>query len=164
MVLLILSEVGMALASGSTSVCNSYLYSSDLKVIADTSPIVLAVLPYICSAAMGIGVYLSGDDITKKIGTKFVTYTNTAAFSAQFTAMAITLVTTTLGYPVSTTQTFVFALLGISLFNKKPRVVRMEGKLLRQLTIWWTLTIPICVGVTFLLSMLFSRVTGQQTA
>ncbi len=160
-ILLILAEIGMALGQGSTSVSNSYLYASKLPEAAGTSQITLELLKYVCAFSLGLGVYLSGDNIIKKVGTKFVSYATSAAFCAQFTAMALTLVSSTWGYPTSTTQLYIFALVGIRLVETHPPFVHMERRFFRQIIIWWLLLMPICVLLPFLLSYILSVLTHR---
>ncbi len=157
-VLLVLAEIGMALGHGSTSAPNAYLYAIDLHEAAGTPRWLLTILKYVCAAFIGLGVYLSGAEITKKIGTKFVSYTCSAAFAAQFSAMIIILISSLLGLPISTTQTFFFGLLGIGYFNQEPAVVRLETKLRFQLYLWWLLTIPVAILAPYLLSFFLANV------
>ena len=158
MILLILTEIGMAMGHGSTCLSISMLYSAHLHKAAGTSRALLDVLTYLCAASLGVGVYLAGSKITKRIGTKFVVYTNTAAFSAQFTAMGVTLLSAVIGYPISTTQSFMFALLGVKLFHNTPEIINMDRRMFKKMIMWWIMAPPVCIFVPFLLSRLIALI------
>ena len=147
-ILLILAEIGMAMGHGSNSSTIYLLFTSNLGY----SSFGLTVLKVLCAFSMALGVYFSGSKIIKIIGIRFVTYSNTCAFSSQFSAMATTLISSVIGYPVSTSQAYIFSLLGLKWFFTNPEVITMEKSLRNKIIILWILLPFVCVLMPILMS------------
>lgn len=148
--LLILTEIGMAIGHGSNSNSTYLLFSQYVLKNHD-----LRLINVIFAFAMGVGVYFSGSRMIKRIGMNFVTYTNTTAFSAQFAAMATTLVSSVIGYPVSTSQAYFFALMSLKWFHNNPEVIIMNHRLTKTIIILWLITPMICILCPILLAGAF---------
>jgi len=149
-----MTEIGMALANGSLSISYVLLYSIDLDIFSNKF-LSKQLFRLACAISMGFGVYFSGDWIIKKMGTQFWIFTHSAAFCAQFTTLLLKLVCSLFGYPVSSTQIFVFALLGLDIFNKKPTIVTMNRLTIVQFVIWWLMTTPACIAAPYLCCLAF---------
>ncbi len=158
-ILTILAEIGMAMGHGSTCVTNAFLYASDLAPAAGTSSSLLTSIKVLCAFGVGLGVFVSGAKVTKRMGTKYVSYTTTVAFTAQFTSMAVTLLSSVIGCPISTTQSFVFALLGLKLFHNDPKIIHMERRVLWQSIVWWVVAIPVSLFVPLIISEVTCLIT-----
>ena len=161
-ILLILAEIAMSIGNGSTTVSNSFIYVKDISSESKFITYLMTACKYGYAIGMGLGLYLYGERVTKKIGSKFMPYNNFAAFSAQFSACFITMVCTNIGYPVSTTQIFFSALLGISLFNSDPIILKVSDKnVLGNLLLWWLFTIPVCGLAPYMFSMIFNQIANK---
>jgi len=156
-ILVLLTEIGMAMVHGSTCIGTTLLYSSNLI---NPPSFLMNILKYLCAINMGVGVYISGEKLIKKLGTKLVCYTNTSAFCAQFTAMAFTLFASVLGYPASTTQSYFFALVGLRIFHNQPEIIMMDKKMVTKMVIWWVTLIPICILSPIILGLGFKLIKG----
>eukprot|EP00826_Nyctotherus_ovalis_P026637 TRINITY_DN2079_c0_g2_i1.p1 TRINITY_DN2079_c0_g2~~TRINITY_DN2079_c0_g2_i1.p1 ORF type:complete len:281 (+),score=48.40 TRINITY_DN2079_c0_g2_i1:156-998(+) len=158
-VLLVLTSIAMSIGNGCTSVSNSFMYVKSITSESSFIKWLLTVYKHVCAVGMGLGLYLYGARVTKKVGSKFMPYNNSAAFSAQFAAAFIVMVCANIGYPVSTTQVFFSALLGISFFNSDPMVLKVnDKKALRDILLWWLFTIPACTLAPYIFSMIFNTV------
>ena len=153
--LLILAEIGMAMGHGSNSNSTYLLFSKDLQ---HSSSTLLIILKIFSAFSMGIGVYTSGSRMIKRVGMKFVTYTNTSAFAAQFSAMATTFISSVIGYPVSTSQTYFFSLLALRLCFNKTKIITMDSKFLHIMILLWIITPFVCLGVPIVLAGAFHLV------
>jgi len=138
--LLILAEIGMAIGHGSTSNSTYLLFSK--HVLYDYNQEIANI---IYAIAMSIGVYFSGSRMVKRIGMNFVTFTNTTAFSSQFAAMATTMISSVIGYPISTSQAYFFSLMALKWCHNYPEVITMYPKLTKTIILLWLITPIICI-------------------
>lgn len=151
--LLILTEIGMAMGHGSNSNSTYLLFSVNVTVDFNVH---FANVVY--AAAMGLGVYFSGARMIKRVGMNFVTYTNTSAFSAQFAAMATTFISSVVGYPISTSQAYFFALLALKCWHNSPELVVMYPRLTKTIIVLWLVTPLLCVACPIILAVVYRLV------
>ena len=91
------------------------------------------------------------------VGTGITQLTPSRGFAAQFSTSAIIVIASGLGYPVSTTQTMVGAILGVGLARG---MTALNRKTIRSIFISWLITLPagaIFAGIYYMIISYFLR-------
>ncbi|MEC8977867.1 MAG: inorganic phosphate transporter, partial [Pseudomonadota bacterium] len=86
-----------------------------------------------------LGLITYGYKIMDTVGSKITQLTPSRGFVAQFTTSAIIMIASSLGLPVSTTQTIVGAILGVGIARG---FMALNMKVIRGILISWFITVP----------------------
>ena len=91
-----------------------------------------------------LGLVMYGYKIMQTVGTGITQLTPSRGFCAQFSTSVIIVVASGLGYPVSTTQTMVGAILGVGLARG---MAALNLKIVKNIFVSWVVTLP--MGAVF---------------
>lgn len=110
-----------------------------------------AVIPLWLLALGGLGIILGlatyGWRVIETIGKKITLLTPTRGFCAEFGAATSILIASKLGFPISTTQCIVGAVLGVGLARG---ITALNVRVLRDIFLSWIITLP-CSAITSVL-------------
>ncbi len=109
-----------------------------------------------CHAAMGLGTLSGGWRIVKTMGTRITKLAPVGGFCAETAGAATLFMATTLGIPVSTTQTITGAIVGVGSVRKRSAV---RWGVARRIVWAWVLTVPASAGISAG-AFLLARVAG----
>ncbi|MBS4167942.1 inorganic phosphate transporter [Parachlamydia sp. AcF125] len=112
-----------------------------------------------CQAALSLGTALGGWRIVKTMGMKIAKIRAAGGFCAESAGAMTLFLATSLGVPVSSTQTMTGAIMGVGSVGKK--LSSIKWKIVFQMMIAWILTIPSTAGVAICLSFLHLHVFGK---
>ncbi|MFA6861065.1 MAG: inorganic phosphate transporter [Bacilli bacterium] len=175
----IISAAGMALAHGAQDglkfVGVIYLvlflgtkaFGSDITVLADpnganfvmnflTAPEFLW-LPVLVSIVMGLGTSIGGYRIIKKVGMGMVDLEPYQGFATDISAFIALMVSSLLGWPVSTSQVKTCSIIGVGLTKGAKKV---NWRVAIDMVLTWVFTFPGCILIGFLMTLLFFAIPG----
>lgn len=112
-------------------------------------PLWLIVL---CSLVMALGTSIGGYRIIKSVGMDMVKLEKYQGFSADLAAAVCLLLSSLLGFPVSTTHTKTTAIMGV---GSAKRISSVKWSLVQEMVLTWILTFPGCGLIGFLMAKLF---------
>lgn len=143
-ILSIMTAASMAYAHGSNDVANAIgPVAAVVQVITSGALSESTTVPYwvVLLGACGIvlGLVMYGYKIMETVGVGITQLTPSRGFSAQFSTSAIIVVASGLGYPVSTTQTMVGAILGVGLARG---MSALNLGIVKNILISWVVTLP----------------------
>lgn len=143
-ILSIMTAASMAYAHGSNDVANAIGPLAAIVQVLNTGELTEgATIPtwVISLGASGIvlGLMMYGYKIMETVGNGITQLTPSRGFTAQFSTSAIIVMASGLGYPVSTTQTMVGAILGVGLARG---MAALNRKTIRSILISWLITLP----------------------
>lgn len=143
-ILSIMTAASMAYAHGSNDVANAIgPVAAVVQVITSGSLSESTIVPYwvVLLGACGIvlGLVMYGYKIMETVGVGITQLTPSRGFSAQFSTSAIIVVASGLGYPVSTTQTMVGAILGVGLARG---MSALNLGIVKNILVSWVVTLP----------------------
>ncbi len=155
-ILSVMTAASMAYAHGSNDVANAIgPVAAVAQVVYEGALSQGATIPawVIGLGASGIvlGLVMYGYKIMQTVGTGITQLTPSRGFCAQFSTSVIIVVASGLGYPVSTTQTMVGAILGVGLARG---MAALNMKVIKNIFVSWVITLPIGAifsGIYFLL-------------
>ena len=159
-ILSIMTAASMAYAHGSNDVANAIGPLAAIVQVLNTGVLTEgATIPtwVISLGAAGIvlGLMMYGYKIMETVGNGITQLTPSRGFTAQFSTSAIIVVASGLGYPVSTTQTMVGAILGVGLARG---MAALNRKTIRSILISWLVTLPAGAVFAALYYLLLTRV------
>lgn len=105
-----------------------------------------------CQVVISLGTLTGGWRIVKTVGTKITTLTTLRGCTAQTSAAAIIFIATTLGIPVSTTQTVTGSIAGVGLSDGLGGI---NWSMIKTIFISWLITLPIAGGMAYILARVF---------
>ena len=143
-VLSIITAASMAYAHGSNDVANAIGPVAAVAQLVTTQSFTQgASIPVwvVLLGATGIilGLVMYGYRIMETVGTGITQLTPSRGFTAQFATSAIIVSASGFGYPVSTTQTMVGAILGVGLARG---MAALNIKVIKNIFISWVITVP----------------------
>ncbi|WP_284452785.1 inorganic phosphate transporter [Parachlamydia acanthamoebae] len=110
-----------------------------------------------CQAALSLGTALGGWRIVKTMGMKIAKIRSAGGFCAEAAGAVTLFLATSLGVPVSSTQTMTGAIMGVGSVGK--RLSSIKWKIVSQMVVAWILTIPstacLAVGISYLHAYFF---------
>jgi PiT family inorganic phosphate transporter len=112
-------------------------------------PLWLIVL---CSLVMALGTSVGGYRIIKSVGMDMVKLEKYQGFSADLAAAVCLLLSSLVGFPVSTTHTKTTAIMGV---GSAKRVSSVNWSVVQDMVLTWILTFPGCGLIGFLMAKLF---------
>ncbi len=115
----------------------------------------LPLYAYVILLGLPLGVWLGSGRIMKATGKGIFRVEDFHAFLAQGTAFLVTLFSTLLGGPVSSTQVLLSTMVGAG-FAYRPRKVRWS--MVKLIAISWILTIPVSGIISFVLVKLWLKI------
>ena len=143
--LAIISAAGMAFAHGANDVANAIGpvaaiigFKGGQSLTSQPSVIPFWILQLGASGVV-LGLITYGYKIMDTVGSKITQLTPSRGFVAQFTTSAIIMIASSLGLPVSTTQTMVGAILGVGIARG---FMALNMKVIRGILISWFITVP----------------------
>lgn len=148
-ILSIMTAASMAYAHGSNDVANAIgPVAAVVQVLSTQSIEQGATVPtwVVGLGASGIvlGLVMYGYKIMETVGSGITQLTPSRGFAAQFSTSGIIVIASGLGYPVSTTQTMVGAILGVGLARG---MAALNIKIVKNIFVSWVVTLP--MGVFF---------------
>lgn len=105
-----------------------------------------------------LGLFMYGRKVITTVGNGITMLTPSRAFAATFAAASTVVGSTTLGIPVSATQTLVGAVFGVGLARG---IDALNLTVMRNIFFSWALTIPVTAGLATLFFYLFGKVFGS---
>ncbi len=108
----------------------------------------------VCSVVMALGTLVGGKKIIKSVGMDMVKLEKYQGFSADLSASFALLLSTVLGYPVSTTHAKTTAMMGAGVARDKKAV---NLSVIKEIAFTWFLTFPGCSAVGFVVTKVFLR-------
>jgi PiT family inorganic phosphate transporter len=161
-ILSIMTAASMAYAHGSNDVANAIGPVAAIVQVLHTGTLAEgATIPgWIVALGAGgivLGLTLYGYKIMETVGTGITQLTPSRGFAAQFSTSAIIVIASGLGYPVSTTQTMVGAILGVGLARG---MTALNRKTIRSIFISWLITLPagaFFAGIYYMIISYFLR-------
>ncbi len=111
------------------------------------SQILPAWITFIGVVGVITGLFMYGRKIIEKVGEGITDLTPSRAFSATIAAAATVLVSTSLGIPVSATQTLVGGILGVGLARG---IGALNLRVVKNILFSWVITLPIGAGLAIL--------------
>lgn len=112
-------------------------------------PLWLIVL---CSLVMALGTSVGGYRIIKSVGMDMVKLEKYQGFSADLAAALCLLLSSLVGFPVSTTHTKTTAIMGV---GSAKRISSVNWSVVQDMVVTWILTFPGCGLIGFLMAKLF---------
>ena len=109
----------------------------------------------ICSVTMAAGTMCGGKKIIKSVGMDMVSLEKYQGFSADAAASLALLVSTILGYPVSTTHAKTTAMMGAGVAKSKKS---LNPIVIKDIALTWLLTFPCCGVIGFIVTKIFLRI------
>ncbi len=109
-------------------------------------------LTLICAFVMALGTVTGGKKIIKSVGLDMVKLEKYQGFSADLSGALALLLSTVLGFPVSTTHAKTTAMMGAG-FSKNKRSVNPQ--IIKDIALTWLLTFPGCGILGFVMTKLF---------
>lgn len=106
----------------------------------------------LCSIIMATGTSVGGYKIIKAVGMDMVKLEKYQGFSADMAASSSLLVSSLLGFPVSTTHTKTTAVMGVGA-NKRLSAINLL--VVKDMVLTWILTFPGCGAIGYLVTKLF---------
>lgn len=97
-----------------------------------------------CSGVV-LGLFMYGRKVIETVGSGITALTPSRAFAATFSAASTVVVSTSIGIPVSTTQTLVGAVLGVGLARG---IGALNLVVIRNIILSWVITIPVASLLT----------------
>ena len=157
-VLSIMTAASMAYAHGSNDVANAIGPVAAVVQVLNTQTLEHgATIPswIVMLGAGGIvsGLMMYGYKIMETVGSGITQLTPSRGFTAQFSTSAIIVIASGLGFPVSTTQTMVGAILGVGLARG---MAALNRKTIKSILISWAITLP--MGALF--AALYYQILG----
>ncbi len=110
----------------------------------------------LCGLAMGLGTLSGGKKIIKTLSSKLSKLEPVNAVSAELSSGLIILGASHIGLPVSTTQVASGSIMGAGFADSG-----INWSVVRKMATAWILTIPACVGVTFLVYTILFTLFGN---
>ncbi|HAV93741.1 MAG TPA: phosphate permease, partial [Proteobacteria bacterium] len=161
-ILSIMTAASMAYAHGSNDVANAIGPVAAIVQVLHTGTLAEgATIPgWIVALGAGgivLGLTMYGYKIMETVGTGITQLTPSRGFAAQFSTSAIIVIASGLGYPVSTTQTMVGAILGVGLARG---MTALNRKTIRSIFISWLITLPagaFFAGIYYMIISYFLR-------
>jgi len=103
----------------------------------------------LCSVTMGLGTYIGGWRIIKKMGMKMVRLETYQGFAAETGAAAAIQIASLLGIPLSTTHTIGTSIMGVGAAR---RFSAVRWGVVREVVGAWILTFPVCGAIGWLIA------------
>lgn len=104
-----------------------------------------------------LGLFMYGRKVIETVGNGITMLTPSRAFAATFAAASTVVCSTTLGIPVSATQTLVGAVFGVGLARG---IDALNLTVMRNIFFSWALTIPVTAGLATLFYYLLGKIFG----
>ncbi len=114
----------------------------------------LGLFIVIAALAMGLGLFVIGQKILRRVGTSLVELQPTSAFSLQLFVAIILTTCTVWGLPISGSHILVFAMLGIRRAQKL-KMEKQQRRSLNRMIYAWLLTLPLGAAISAALYNLF---------
>ena len=105
-----------------------------------------------CSLIMGFGTSIGGYRIIKAVGMDMVKLEKYQGFAADTAASIALLISTLIGFPVSTTHTKTTAIMGV---GASRRMSLVNWGVAKDMVLAWVLTFPMCGLVGFIMAKIF---------
>lgn len=105
---------------------------------------VLTAVLFLGCAGVILGLFMYGRKVIATVGNGITMLTPSRAFAATFAAASTVVASTTLGLPVSATQTLVGAVFGVGLARG---IDALNLTVMRNIFFSWALTIPVTAGL-----------------
>ena len=109
----------------------------------------------ICGVTMGIGTSVGGWRIIKTMGFKMTKLEPVQGFAAETSAGASILLASSLGVPLSTTQTINMAIVGV---GSTKRLSAVRWGITAQIVMTWLITFPACAILGYLFAMILKPI------
>ena len=106
----------------------------------------------LCSAVMALGTMCGGKKIIKSVGMDMVKLEKYQGFSADLSASLSLLVSTVLGFPVSTTHAKTTAMMGAGTAKS---IKSLNPLVIKEIALTWILTFPGCGVIGFVVTKIF---------
>jgi len=111
---------------------------------------------FIAAAAIAAGTYSGGWRIIHTLGSRVIRLTPLHGFAAETTAGLVIQVASSIGAPISTTQTITAAIMGVGSVQRKNAV---RWGVARSIVAAWVLTLPAAAGVAAGVYLLLTTLT-----
>jgi PiT family inorganic phosphate transporter len=109
----------------------------------------------ICGVTMGIGTSVGGWRIIKTMGFKMTRLEPVQGFAAETSAGAAILLASSLGVPLSTTQTINMAIVGV---GSTKRLSAVRWGITAQIVMTWLITFPACAILGYLFAIILKPI------
>jgi PiT family inorganic phosphate transporter len=106
----------------------------------------------ICSLTMSIGTSVGGYKIIKAVGMDMVKLEKYQGFAADMSSSVILFICSSIGLPVSTTNTKTTAIMGV---GASKRMSNVNWGVAKEMIIAWVLTFPGCGLIAYFMTKLF---------
>lgn len=132
----------ISVAMGPLTVIISMLNQGNLAALSQASPLWVTLMGCL-GVIVGLATY--GWKVIETVGSGITALTPSRAFAATLAAASTVVVSTSIGLPVSTTQTLVGAVLGVGLARG---IGALNLVVVRNIFMSWVITIPMASGLT----------------
>ena len=161
-VLMAFTACAMVFAHGSNDVAIAVgPVTSVISTVLTGSPMEEGKLLYgvLFMGCMGVvlGLFMYGRKVIETVGNGITMLTPSRAFAATFAAASTVVCSTTIGIPVSATQTLVGAVFGVGLARG---IDALNLTVMRNIFLSWALTIPVTAGLATLFFYLLGKIFG----
>lgn len=109
----------------------------------------------LCSVVMALGTMCGGKKIIKSVGMDMVRLEKYQGFSADLSASLSLLLSTTSGFPVSTTHAKTTAMMGAGVARS---IKSLNPSVIKEIALTWLLTFPGCGMIGFVVTKIFLKV------
>ncbi|MBQ7115321.1 MAG: inorganic phosphate transporter [Clostridia bacterium] len=110
---------------------------------------------FLCSVVMALGTMCGGKKIIKSVGMDMVRLEKYQGFSADLSASLSLLLSTTSGFPVSTTHAKTTAMMGA---GSAKNIKSLNPSVIREIGLTWILTFPGCGIIGFVITKIFLKI------
>lgn len=114
-------------------------------------------LPILVALVMGIGTSIGGYRIIKKVGMGMVNLKPYQGFATDLSAFCSLLLSTFLGWPVSTSQVKTCSIIGVGLTKG---VKSVKWKIALDMVLTWVFTFPGCILIGIAVTYIFFAIPG----
>ncbi len=108
----------------------------------------------LCSVVMALGTVCGGKKIIKSVGMDMVKLEKYQGFSADISASLALLLSTVLGFPVSTTHAKTTAMMGAGAARN---IKALNTSVIKEIALTWLLTFPGCGIIGFVVTKIFLK-------
>lgn len=115
----------------------------------------LSLVLFLGCLGVFLGLFMYGRKVIETVGNGITMLTPSRAFAATFAAASTVVASTTLGIPVSATQTLVGAVFGVGLARG---IDALNLTVMRNIFFSWVLTIPVTAGLATLFFYLLKKI------
>lgn len=158
-ILMFFTACAMVFAHGSNDIANAVGPMAAIVTLVQQGYLDSQALPvwiiFLGCSGVIVGLLMYGRKVIETVGSSITALTPSRAFAATFAAAMTVVLSTSMGVPVSATQTLVGGVLGVGLAKG---IGALNLKVVRNIFMSWFITVPAGAGLTILYATLLKLI------